>query len=407
MLSTVFDKTTAKTGRDRLDASGARGYGFGRVPGVDSNKPQGSYDGCRVTAEYNSGGDVTVTDFIAAMVAHGQRLSSVVAVIGLLAIGLAGCETAGSLFGGGPSTSNETAPSVAAKPSPLAKVAFSPVIGPPDGLGKQMVSNFSEFGDRNRFTVIPDSRQADYTLRGYVVASREKAGTKVSYIWDVADNTGKRVNRISGEVMAPGQPNAKEPWVNVTPELSRSIAESTSSTLGTWLPAQSATPVAAKPATPSSTPVAGAGAGTVAPPAAPVAVVPASTNTTTAALPRNDDVAAVVPLVTGAPGDGNATLASALQRELSRQGIALVDKPGSSYRVEGKVVMGQTADGKQPIQIDWRVKDPQGKSLGTVSQKNEIPPGSLDGPWGKVADAAAAAAAQGIIKLLPQVKSTN
>ena len=111
--------------------------------------------------------------------------------------------------------------------------------------------------------------------------------------------------------------------------------------------------------------------------------------------------------VIGAPGDGNATLASALQRELSRQGIALVDKPGSSYRVEGKVVMGQTADGKQPIQIDWRVKDPQGKSLGTVSQKNEIPPGSLDGPWGKVADAAAAAAAQGIIKLLPQVKSTN
>ena len=373
---------------------------------MDSNKPQGSYDGCRVTAEYNSGGDVTVTDFIAARVAHGLRKSSVLAVIGLLASGLAGCETAGSLFGGGPSASNETPPPVAAQPSPLAKVAFSPVIGPPDGLGKQMVSNFSEFVDRNRFTVIPDSRQAEYTLRGYVVASREKSGSKVSYIWDVADNTGKRVNRISGEVMAPGQPNAKDPWANVTPALTRSIAESTSSTLGTWLPAQPGTPVAAKPAAPSTTPVAGAGAGAIAP-ASPVAAVPASTNTTTAALPRNDDVAAVVPLVTGAPGDGNATLASALQRELSRQGIALVDKPGSSYRVEGKVVMGQTADGKQPISIEWRVKDPQGKSLGTVAQKNEIPPGSLDGPWGKVADAAAAAAAQGIIKLLPQAKSTN
>ena len=115
----------------------------------------------------------------------------------------------------------------------------------------------------------------------------------------------------------------------------------------------------------------------------------------------------MVPQVTGAPGDGNATLASALQRELSRQGVALEDKPGASYRVEGKVVMGQTADGKQPIQIDWRVKDPQGKALGTVSQKNEIPPGSLDGSWGKVADAAAAAAAQGILKLLPQSKATN
>ena len=46
--------------------------------------------------------------------------------------------------------------------------------------------------------------------------------------------------------------------------------------------------------------------------------------------------------------------------------------------------------------------DPTGKKLGTVSQKNEVPQGSLDGSWGKTADAAAAAAAQGIVKLLPQ-----
>ncbi|HRN84689.1 MAG TPA: hypothetical protein PK857_07695, partial [Hyphomicrobium sp.] len=61
----------------------------------------------------------------------------------------------------------------------------------------------------------------------------------------------------------------------------------------------------------------------------------------------------------------------------------------------------QGQNGKQPIQIDWDVKDPQGKTLGTVSQKNEIPQGSLDGAWGKTADAAASAAAQGILKLLP------
>ena len=134
----------------------------------------------------------------------------------------------------------------------------------------------------------------------------------------------------------------------------------------------------------------------------------AASNTQTAALPASGgDVAVVVPAVTGAPGDGNGALASALQKELSRQGIALMEKPGATYRVEGKVALGQTKDGKQPIQIDWRVKDPQGKSLGTVSQKNEIPPGSLDGEWGKTAEAAAAAAAQGIVKLLPQGKSTN
>ena len=46
--------------------------------------------------------------------------------------------------------------------------------------------------------------------------------------------------------------------------------------------------------------------------------------------------------------------------------------------------------------------DPSGKKLGTVSQQNMIPRGSLNGPWGAIADAAAGAAAAGIIKLLPK-----
>ena len=40
--------------------------------------------------------------------------------------------------------------------------------------------------------------------------------------------------------------------------------------------------------------------------------------------------------------------------------------------------------------------------VGTVSQQNTIPKGSLNGPWGAIADAAARAAADGIIKLLPK-----
>jgi hypothetical protein len=116
----------------------------------------------------------------------------------------------------------------------------------------------------------------------------------------------------------------------------------------------------------------------------------------------------MVPSVSGAPGDGSVTLTGAIQRELTRNGVPLTEKPtGQTYRVEGKVVVGEGKDGRQPIQIDWNVKDPQGKNLGTVSQKNEIPQGSLDGAWGKTADAAAAAAAQGILKLLPPQTKVN
>jgi hypothetical protein len=88
--------------------------------------------------------------------------------------------------------------------------------------------------------------------------------------------------------------------------------------------------------------------------------------------------------------------------------VALTDKPvATAYRVEGNVSMGQAKGGMQSIHIEWQVKDPQGKKVGTVSQRNEIPEGSLDGAWGATADQAAGAAAQGIIKLLPQPKATN
>ena len=64
--------------------------------------------------------------------------------------------------------------------------------------------------------------------------------------------------------------------------------------------------------------------------------------------------------------------------------------------------MGKPDGGKQSIKIDWQVLDPKGGRLGTVSQQNLVAQGSLDGAWGKTADAAAAAAADGILELLPK-----
>jgi hypothetical protein len=162
-------------------------------------------------------------------------------------------------------------------------------------------------------------------------------------------------------------------------------------------------------AAPSAQPVAFA-----TPPAKPAALTTAANTPiaaagqTTGSIDNGGPITTMVPAVTGAPGDGSATLTTAIQRELTKNGVALTTAPSAqTYKVEGKVAMGQGKDGKQPIQIDWNVIDPKGKKLGTVSQKNEVPQGSLDGAWGKTADAAAAAAAQGILKLLPQPKATN
>jgi Mrp family chromosome partitioning ATPase len=200
----------------------------------------------------------------------------------------------------------------------------------------------------------------------------------------------------------------------VTPAVTQSIADKTATSLATWLAANkpggapaAGAPIAQAPASDAAAPRQVAAASpAIAAPTTPAPEPAAARTTTTASLPAND-IAAIVPAVSGAPGDGSTALSSALQRELSRQGVTLANRPGASYRIEGKVALGAPADGKQTIQIDWLVRDPQGRSLGTVSQKNDIPEGSLDSTWGSTADAAAGAAAQGILKLLPQGRAVN
>jgi hypothetical protein len=112
---------------------------------------------------------------------------------------------------------------------------------------------------------------------------------------------------------------------------------------------------------------------------------------------------ALVAPVSGAPGDGQKSLTAAIKKRLNAGGVKLTSSSGGNvYTVKGIVSLVDASGGKQSIRIDWQVIDPKGRRLGTVSQQNTIPRGSLNGPWGPIADAAAGAAADGIIKLLPR-----
>ncbi len=340
---------------------------------------------------------------------HRARSASLAIAIAV-SLGLAGCESGNGLFAGN-SPEATLAPQAAApppQPATIAKVAVAPVIGAPDAIARQLQQEFGAAVTQHRVSVVNTTDKSDYTLRGYIVSAKDRAGTKVSYIWDVTDPSGKRVNRITGEEILPAV-TGKDPWTAVTPQVMQTIAQKSAQSFGAWIPTAAAqAPVAAAPGAPAT--AQGVGAPGPAPAVAPVST--ASTGVTTA-RPTNASVSSsslvtVVPSVVGAPGDGATSLTQAIQSELSRNGMSVTGQASTSgYRVEGVVRVGQANGGKQPIQIDWNVKDPQGKRLGTVSQKNEIPEGSLDGAWGKTADAAAAAAAQGIIKLLPQQSASN
>ena len=352
-----------------------------------------------------------MTTIDAAAARRGNK-SIVFAVLAtFLGFGLGGCETGANIFSMPTDLSADTSLAAGQPPAAnaqLAKIAIAPVIGAPDTVAKQLETQLASAIEAQRITVAKDpNAKAEFTLRGYVVSAREKGRTKVSYIWDVTDPAGKRVNRITGEEVLSGA-QSKDPWSSVTPQVVSTISSKTAGSLVTWLPTQSSAAVAMN--SPSST-------GSTAPPsnAAPTsysapAAAPSAAGgpPTTGSIARAGAVTAMVPSVVGAPGDGSVALTGAIQRELTRSGISLTNAASAqTYTVEGKVVVGQGQNGKQPIQIDWDVKDPKGKKLGTVSQKNEIPQGSLDGAWGKTADAAASAAAQGIIKLLPAQTQVN
>ena len=349
-------------------------------------------------------------DAAAARRGHIGRTLTVLAM--LAGLGLAGCESATSLFGSNATATQDPILAPAAPQPALAKVMVAPIIGAPDAVAKQIQQEFTSAIEKQRVSVaVAKDERVDYTLRGYIVAAKDKQGTKVSYIWDVTDPTGKRVNRVTGEEMA-SSGGSKDPWAALTPAVAQSIAGKAANSFASWLATRGQSAVASAAAHPAGVGAQGNGEGAQAPGPAKQAVAAAApaaaaaSASTTGSISAEGPLAAVVPSVNGAPGDGGTSLASALQRELSGKGITVGNKSASAYRVEGTVTIGPAKEGKQPIQIEWLVRDPQGKKLGTVSQRNEIPEGSLDGPWGKTAEQAAGAAAQGILKLLPQ-KAVN
>ena len=365
--------------------------------------------------------------------ANGPKSSLRFAVIAsVMTLALAGCESGNSLLGGGTSVAPQAAvvdpQASAASRAQTARLEIAPIIGAPEGVSRDLVAQLTSSIERNKISVASGpSGKGEYVLRGYIVAARDKTGSKISYIWDVTDQAGKRANRITGEEFAAGAPG-KDPWAAITPQTIQSIADKTATQIASWLPGNAGTPVASNAvpaaATQTALPAAAKTAQAVIPatpavangqvPVATPAALTTAANTAAAAAPAasttgsidNGPVSTMVSSVTGAPGDGSTSLAGAIQRELTKNGVPLTSAATpQTYKVEGKVVMGAGRDGKQPIQIDWNVLDPKGKKLGTVSQKNEVPQGSLDGSWGKTADMAAAAAAQGIVKLLPQQKT--
>ena len=348
--------------------------------------------------------------------AHSAARSAASLLTGALMLaGLTGCSS--DLFLKGDSANAN----MKAKPS----IALAPAQGVPEKYAAKVNDQLAQSIKASGAQVV-DTKDAAYTLKPtYVAEANGRHGTKVVYTVDVTDKTGNKVRSITGEEVVSGK-RGGDAWRHVTEDAVQKVALKSATDVNAWIEnpnapppapavadAKSAEPVKAAAASSASAPVKTASAApkasrTKAVPAAESASLASAVDASATARPVQtasvapQEIVAVVPTVSGAPGDGKTALSEAMKKALARQGIKLSSAAGSSaYKIQGQVELGAVANGQQPITIRWVVIDPSGKQMEkTVVQNNKISAGSLDGAWGEVADQAAGAAASEVSKLL-------
>jgi hypothetical protein len=268
----------------------------------------------------------------------------------------------------------------------------------------------------------------------------DAAAVRLGYNWTLTDPKGTVLHTISAEEVAPGTP-AGDPWLQVTPAVLQRVAAYTAESLSSRLsqlgyatevgglppPLEAyarAGPDADKdidyetlngPMKPTAVaeappPLADDQMALAAAEADPVddkavAAVAKAKPAKTDAAGRKQITAVVVLPVSGAPGSGNADLTKAMRQTLEDAGWPVLIKPrDDALTISGRVKLGPAQGKNQNVALAWTVKTPDGKTLGTIKQANDVPQGSLEGGWGDNALFAAQAAAGGIYDLVKKYR---
>ena len=109
--------------------------------------------------------------------------------------------------------------------------------------------------------------------------------------------------------------------------------------------------------------------------------------------------------VRGAPGDGNLSLARAIRAALAREGMVVQEGSQAEFDLEGRVLVIDLPRRQQRVEIIWTVTRADGTEIGTVSQLNEVPLGTLDGLWADVAAVVADQAAGGVAEVIRRARA--
>jgi hypothetical protein len=105
--------------------------------------------------------------------------------------------------------------------------------------------------------------------------------------------------------------------------------------------------------------------------------------------------------VTGAPGDGDISLARQMAVSLPDGGNVIQNTAsGADFTLRGQVKLTRLDPHTDHVEIVWTVQNASGGEAGRVAQLNDIPAHTLDGYWGDVAVVVAKEASGGVRQVI-------
>ena len=112
--------------------------------------------------------------------------------------------------------------------------------------------------------------------------------------------------------------------------------------------------------------------------------------------------------VTGAPGDGDVSLARQMAVALPDGGNVVQDTArNADFTLRGQVKVSRLDPKTDHVEIVWTVLNAAGGEAGKVAQLNDIPAHTLDGYWGDVSMVVAREAAGGVRQVITNNSGRN
>ncbi len=166
-------------------------------------------------------------------------LASRIAALVLLAIVVAGCASTERprLGGAGPPTikvSQFKDLSTAPVRGNAAVFAFRPITGAPAEMIFALEDSLEREAAIRRINVAPvGDPSVTYTVQGYISAVGDPHSALMVYVWDIFDQNGVFIHRLTGQEVTGG--SGADPWAGVSKATMAAAARQTMDAMATWV----------------------------------------------------------------------------------------------------------------------------------------------------------------------------